>query len=56
MASASGYNHHRFAKNLLKKSRKWEASLSVDLYHSHWKFHNSVRMRIYMSINLLAAR
>ncbi|WVQ77845.1 hypothetical protein IAR50_007542 [Cryptococcus sp. DSM 104548] len=41
MASASGYNHHRFARAVLKKSRKWEPSLTVQLYASHWKFENS---------------
>ena len=42
MASASGYNHHRFARAVLKKSRKWEPSLVVQLYPSHWRFENSV--------------
>ena len=42
MASASGYNHHRFARAVLKKSRKWEPSLTIQLYASHWRFENSV--------------
>ena len=42
MASASGYNHQRFARAVLKKSRKWEPSLVVQLYQSHWRFENSV--------------
>jgi hypothetical protein len=42
MASASGYNHHRFARALLKKSRKWEASLCVELLPTHWRFAESV--------------
>ncbi|WWD16956.1 hypothetical protein CI109_101388 [Kwoniella shandongensis] len=41
MASASGYNHHRFARAVLKKSRKWEPSLTVQLFQSHWRFENS---------------
>ncbi|GMK59716.1 hypothetical protein CspeluHIS016_0803220 [Cutaneotrichosporon spelunceum] len=41
MASASGYNYHRFARALLKKSRKWEPSLSIQLYQSYWRFENS---------------
>ncbi|ORY26357.1 Spt20 family-domain-containing protein [Naematelia encephala] len=41
MASASGYNHHRFARAVLKKSRKWEPSLTVQLYASYWRFENS---------------
>ncbi|WRT68132.1 uncharacterized protein IL334_005107 [Kwoniella shivajii] len=41
MASASGYNHHRFARAVLKKSRKWEPSLTVQLYSNHWKYENS---------------
>ncbi len=42
MASASGYNYHRFARALLKKSRKWEPSLSIQLYQNYWRFENSV--------------
>lgn len=42
MASASGYNHHRFARSVLKKSRKWEPSLAVQLFPNHWRFENSV--------------
>ncbi len=42
MASASGYNHQRFARAVLKKSRKWEASLVVQLYPFHWRFESSV--------------
>ncbi|WVN87691.1 uncharacterized protein L203_102879 [Cryptococcus depauperatus CBS 7841] len=41
MASASGYNHHRFARAVLKKSRKWEPSLTVQLFANHWRFENS---------------
>ncbi|WVW84337.1 hypothetical protein I302_106371 [Kwoniella bestiolae CBS 10118] len=41
MASASGYNHHRFARAVLKKSRKWEPSLTVQLYQGYWRFENS---------------
>ncbi|CAK9785170.1 hypothetical protein CC85DRAFT_284265 [Cutaneotrichosporon oleaginosum] len=41
MASASGYNYHRFARALLKKSRKWEPSLSIQLYQTYWRFENS---------------
>ncbi|WVQ99762.1 hypothetical protein IAU59_006904 [Kwoniella sp. CBS 9459] len=41
MASASGYNHHRFARAVLKKSRKWEPSLTVQLFPNHWRFENS---------------
>ncbi|WWC94397.1 hypothetical protein V866_001239 [Kwoniella sp. B9012] len=41
MASASGYNHHRFARAVLKKSRKWEPSLTVQLHHNYWRFENS---------------
>ncbi|TYJ52107.1 hypothetical protein B9479_007287 [Cryptococcus floricola] len=41
MASASGYNHHRFARAVLKKSRKWEPSLTVQLHANHWRFENS---------------
>lgn len=41
MASASGYNHHRFARAVLKKSRKWEPSLTVQLFSNHWRFENS---------------
>ncbi|WWC69825.1 uncharacterized protein I206_103768 [Kwoniella pini CBS 10737] len=41
MASASGYNHHRFARAVLKKSRRWESSLTVQLFSSHWRFENS---------------
>lgn len=41
MASASGYNHHRFARSVLKKSRKWEPSLAVQLFPNHWRFENS---------------
>ncbi|EIW70571.1 hypothetical protein M231_04430 [Tremella mesenterica] len=41
MASASGYNHHRFARAVLKKSRKWEPSLTVQLYAKNWRFENS---------------
>ena len=44
MASASGYNHQRFARAVLKKSRKWEASLIVQLYPSHWRFEGSVSL------------
>lgn len=42
MASASGYNYHRFARAVLKKARKWEPSLSIQLYPTHWRFENSV--------------
>lgn len=42
MASASGYNHHRFARALLKKSRRWEASLTVELLPNYWRFEHSV--------------
>ncbi|WVQ79639.1 hypothetical protein IAT38_001739 [Cryptococcus sp. DSM 104549] len=41
MASASGYNHHRFARAVLKKSRKWEPSLTVQLFQTSWRFENS---------------
>ncbi|KAK1923941.1 Spt20 family-domain-containing protein [Papiliotrema laurentii] len=41
MASASGYNHHRFARALLKKSRRWEASLTVELLPNYWRFEHS---------------
>ncbi|RSH89076.1 Transcription factor spt20 [Saitozyma podzolica] len=41
MASASGYNHHRFARAVLKKSRKWEPSLIVQLNDKHWRFADS---------------
>lgn len=41
MASASGYNHHRFARAVLKKSRKWEPSLTVQLHSKNWRFEHS---------------
>ncbi|KAK4684169.1 transcription factor SPT20, partial [Tremellales sp. Uapishka_1] len=41
MASASGYNHQRFARAVLKKSRKWEPSLTVQLYPNYWRFEGS---------------
>ncbi|ORX35571.1 Spt20 family-domain-containing protein [Kockovaella imperatae] len=59
MASASGYNHHRFARAVLKKSRKWEPSLVVQLYPQHWRFENSPMTFQYsgpMSPFLLALR
>lgn len=46
MASASGYNHQRFARAILKRSRKWEPSLTVQLYAAYWRFENSVRSDI----------
>jgi hypothetical protein len=45
MASASGYNHHRFSRALLKKSRKWDASLTVEFHSNNWKFQHSVNLR-----------
>jgi hypothetical protein len=42
MASASGYNHHRFSRAVLKKSRKWEASLTLEFHSNTWKFEHSV--------------
>lgn len=42
MASASGYNYHRFARAVLKKARKWEPSLSIQLYPTYWRFEHSV--------------
>jgi len=42
MASASGYNHHRFSRAVLKKSRKWEASLTLEFHSNNWKFEHSV--------------
>lgn len=42
MASASGYNHHRFARAVLKKSKKWEASLTIQLHSHFWRFGDSV--------------
>jgi hypothetical protein len=44
MASASGYNYHRFARAVLKKARKWEPSLSIQLYPTYWRFENSVSL------------
>jgi hypothetical protein len=45
MASASGYNHHRFSRTLLKKSRKFEPSLVVQLNDKYWRFADSVSVR-----------
>ncbi|WOO83616.1 SAGA complex subunit spt20 [Vanrija pseudolonga] len=41
MASASGYNYHRFARAVLKKARKWEPSLTIQLYPTYWRFEHS---------------
>ncbi|KAL7423609.1 Transcription factor spt20 [Cryptotrichosporon argae] len=41
MASASGYNYHRYARAVLKKARKWEPSLTVELFSTHWRFEGS---------------
>jgi hypothetical protein len=46
MASASGYNHHRFSRALLKKSRKWDASLTVEFHSNNWKFQHSVGLGV----------
>jgi hypothetical protein len=42
MASVSIYNHHRFARSSLKRSRKFDASLTIELYGDHWRFKGSV--------------
>jgi hypothetical protein len=44
--ASSIYNHHKFARGILKKSRKSEPSLTIELFTDHWKFKNSVRDRL----------
>lgn len=39
--ASSIYNHHKFARAILKKSRKSEPSLTIELFTDHWKFKNS---------------
>jgi hypothetical protein len=42
MAQVSIYNHHKFARSILKKSRKSDPSLTIELFTDHWKFKGSV--------------
>jgi hypothetical protein len=55
MASASGYNHHRYARAVLKKSRRWEPSLTIQLNHNNWKFEKSVSTSASITLHLLYA-
>jgi hypothetical protein len=43
--ASSIYNHHKFARAILKKSRKSEPSLTIELFTDHWKFKNSASSR-----------
>jgi hypothetical protein len=44
MMATSMYNHHRFARAVMKKFRKAPASLTIELHSNHWLFKGQVSL------------
>jgi hypothetical protein len=44
--ATSMYNHHRFARAVMKKFRKAPASLTIELHSNHWLFQGQVSLSL----------